>query len=118
MHNTAQTPSAQTPAPSGVFEQLRSRGGVWHPIDAEDVTISNVAADALRLVASQVLAKFIPAASLTAFSSAETIALLANELYWHEETGRLFLCADLGRNQLCLPIPADHWDVRKSGEAH
>ena len=85
----------------------------WHELEMEDVTISSPALEAVKRIAQSILVGRVPQDKLRKVTVGDAVALLTKSLYWDEESGCLYLCSDMDGNTLCLPIPSDHWGVKK-----
>lgn len=87
-----------------------------HEIDTCDVAISREALAALGATARALLTKVLGAGNATSLSLPEIIKIFASKLYWNEAGGELLMCAELDGQTLCLPIPAEHWNVSLTGQ--
>ncbi len=85
----------------------------WHELDMEDVTISSPALEAVKRIAQNILVGRVPQDKLRKVTVGDAVALLTTSLFWDEKSGCLYLCSDMDGNTLCLPIPSDHWGVKK-----
>jgi hypothetical protein len=99
-------------------EELESQGGVWRPVDFEDITISLQAFEAVKKAARDILPTVIPREDLKKISVADSISLLTRHLFWDESSGNLSLCANLGERKYCLRIPPGHWGLKDSDVVH
>lgn len=90
----------------------------WHELDMEDVTISGPALEAVKRIAQSILAGRVPPDRLRRVTVGDAVALLTRRLYWDDQSGCLYLCSDMEGNTLCLPIPSDHWGVKKHACCH
>lgn len=86
-----------------------------HELDLGDVAISREALSALGKAARSLLAKVMDAGSAQALTLSEIVKLFASKLYWNELGGELIMCADFDGRTVCLPIPAEHWNVNVPG---
>lgn len=98
--------------------QLNSQGGVWRPIDFEDVTITDQALEAVKNAAREILPRHIPHQELKKLSVADSLSLMSQNLFWEEKSGKLYLCSSLGDEQFCLNIPKGHWEVKFERTLH
>ena len=87
-----------------------------HEIDTNDVAISREALSALGNTARSLLSKVLGAGNATSLPLAEVVKMFASKLYWNEAGGELLMCAEIGGQTLCLPIPAEHWNVSHEGQ--
>jgi len=87
-----------------------------HEMDTNDVAISPEALTAMGKAARSLLARVIDAASAHAMPLSEIVSLFASRLYWNEAGGELIMCAELDGRTMCLPIPAEHWNVTVTGQ--
>ncbi len=107
-------------APDGadVRQLLENRGGEWRRLHPEEVAISEAAMQAIHKAARQILARHVPFDKLEKVSFGDALTLLSSHIFWEEESGKLFLCSELGRSTYCLDVPADQWAVRTVGGVH
>ncbi len=94
-------------------KHLETKGGIWHPIDPEDVSISRPALRAVQKAAHGILSRIIPEPQQQAVSTAESVVLLGKHLFWEEDSGMLYLCSVFGDRKICLNVPAGQWKVRE-----
>jgi hypothetical protein len=99
-------------------EELESQGGLWRPVDFEDISISSQAFEAIKKAARDILPTVIPLEELKNISVADSISLIARQLFWDEHSGNLTLCSTLGERQYCLRIPAGHWGLKDTQAFH
>lgn len=95
-------------------KHLETKGGIWHPIDPEDVSISRPALKAVQKAAYGILSQIIPEPQWQALSTAESVVLLGQHLFWEEHSGMLYLCSLFGDRKICLNVPAGQWKVREN----
>ena len=88
-----------------------------HPLDSGDVALTPAGANLVRRAAVALLGERMPAKVLEDLSLHQTLALFADLVCWEEESGRLFMCADLPGHCYCLPIPAEHWRIMTRGQS-
>ena len=86
-----------------------------HEIDTNDVTISREALKALSKAARSLLSRLLGDGKAQSLSMGEIVKLFASRLYWNEAGGELIMCADFEGHTVCLPIPAEHWNVNVTG---
>lgn len=99
-------------------KELESQGGVWRPVDFEDISISSQAFEAIKKAARDILPSVIPLEELKNISVADSISLIARHLFWDERSGNLTLCSTLGEREYCLRIPAGHWGLKDEQRVH
>ncbi|MFZ5425505.1 MAG: hypothetical protein ACOZEN_00915 [Thermodesulfobacteriota bacterium] len=87
-----------------------------HELETSDVAISREALSALGKAARSLLVKVMGAGSVEAMTIGEIVKLFASKLYWNETGGELIMCADFEGRTVCLPIPAEHWNVNITGQ--
>lgn len=86
-----------------------------HRIESEEVAISREAISSMSKAARSLLARVLGAGSVETLSLGEIVSLFASRLYWNEVGGELIMCAQIGGHAVCLPIPAEHWNVIVAG---
>lgn len=87
-----------------------------HEIDTADVSISREALTALGKAARSLLTTVMGTGSAQTLSLGEIVKLFVSRLYWNETGGELIMCADFEGRTVCLPIPAEHWNVNVAGQ--
>jgi len=92
--------------------------GQWHEISCEDVAVTDAALDAMKQAARRLLPQYVPQSAMSRITVGDGLALLAQDIYWDQETGRLCLCAEICQRRYCLHIPPEHWEFRISGTLH
>jgi len=88
-----------------------------HPLDYHDVALTPAGAGLVRKAACTVLGKRMPSVDLETFPLREVLALFMDQVYWEEESGRLFMCADFPDLCYCLPIPPEYWRIMTRGRS-
>lgn len=86
-----------------------------HELETDDVAISREALSALGKAARSLLTRIMSAANAEKLSLQEIVKLFASKLYWNEVGGELIMCAQFEGRTVCLPIPAEHWNVNIPG---
>jgi hypothetical protein len=86
-----------------------------HELDTGDVAISPAALRAMGKAARALLVKVLGAGNAQSLSLTEIVRIFASKLYWNETGGELIMCADFDGRTVCLPIPAEHWNVNVNG---
>ena len=89
-----------------------------HELESSDVAISPEALAALGRAARPLLSRVMDVARAREMTLGEILKLFVSKIYWNEAGGELIMCACFGTRALCLPIAAEHWDVRITGRLH
>lgn len=91
-----------------------------HRIDFEDVAVSPAALEVLRRAASKLLDRFEGLADFLEpgfdpkdLTSSHAVALFIDRIFWDERTGDLIMCSMSGGDECCVPIPREHWSLRR-----
>lgn len=92
--------------------------GKWHAITCEDVAVTNTALDAIKRAARQLLPRHVPRESMPLLTVGDGLALMARDIFWEEDSGKLCLCTEIGQKRYCLHIPPEHWEFCVTGPVH
>lgn len=102
-----------------VLAATRNTGvSTLHELESSDIAISREALAALGKAARPLLGKVMDAGDAQELTLGQILKLFVSKIYWNETGGELILCACFGTRALCLPIPAEHWDMHITGRLH
>ena len=99
---------------SGPWPEINMTDNAFHPIDFQDVSISEYAIKIIYKAAEMLITEYMPATP-DDVSPQQAIAMFIDHLFWEENDGALIMCADLESKSYCLAIPSEHWSLAERG---
>lgn len=108
MNKTAQQTKA---AP---WPEINMDDNTFHPIDFQDVSISEYAISIVLKAAGMLITQQMPAGP-DQISTQQAVAMFIDRLFWEENDGGLIMCADIDSKSFCLAIPKEHWSLAGRG---
>lgn len=99
---------------SGPWPEISVEDNAFHPIDFQDVSISEYAIKIILGAAKALINERMPEGPKNV-SPQQAIAMFIDHLFWEENSGGLVMCADLDSRSYCLAIPREHWSLADRG---
>jgi len=100
------------PVSQNLFYEDYETNAILYAIDFEDVALSLEGVHSVHHGAQAVMRQFMPAANDENLTVAQAISLFVDRVFWEENSGNLFMCAEIAKRNICLPIPREHWHVQ------